>query len=91
MGVATPRLFSCERVGELTPARSAVPDTLAGLAEPGASHRTGPGTRLQALEREWLLDLQTLGRSPRTIRWYRQKMDWYLGHSGVQTLEELTA
>ena len=33
-----------------------MPDTLAGLAEPGAAHRAGPGTRLQPLEREWLLE-----------------------------------
>ena len=67
----------------------APPDTLAGLAGPEAERPIGAGTRMQPLVREWLMDLQVLGRSPRTIRWYRQKMDWYLRH-GVQTLEELT-
>jgi integrase/recombinase XerD len=69
----------------------APPDTLAGLAEPEDRRPVGQGTRMQPLVREWLMDLQVLGRSPRTIRWYQQKMDWYLGHGGVQTLQELTS
>ena len=46
-------------------------------------------TLLRPLLREWLLDLQVLGRSPRTMRWYEQKVQWYLENGGVQTLEEL--
>jgi hypothetical protein len=38
----------------------------------GASGRT----LLRPLLREWLLDLQVLGRSPRTLRWYEQKVQW---------------
>jgi len=40
---------------------------------------------------EWLLELRMMGRSPRTIGWYRQKMDWYLKTGQAQTLTELTA
>ncbi len=43
------------------------------------------------LVREWLLDLRALGRSPRTVDWYAQKMSWYLRNGGVQAIEELTA
>ena len=50
------------------------------------------GTRLQPLIAEWLLDLKVLRRSPRTLRWYSQKMRWYLEEgAGVQTLEGFTA
>lgn len=49
-------------------------------------------TRLQPLITECLLDLRVLGRSPRTLGWYSQKMRWYLEEGGgVQTLEEFTA
>ena len=52
----------------------------------------GVQTRLQPLIAEWLLDLRVLGRSPRTLGWYSQKMRWYLEEGGgVQTLEEFTA
>jgi site-specific recombinase XerD len=40
--------------------------------------------------REWLMDLQVLGRSSQTIRWYAQKIDAYQ-RTGVRTLQELTA
>ena len=45
---------------------------------------------LSALVREWLLDLKVAGRSPRTIRWYEQKMHGYARAGGVRTLELLT-
>src|SRR5215467_1114716 len=32
-----------------------------------------------------------MGRSPRTIEWYRQKMDWYLSTSQARFLQEFTA
>ena len=47
--------------------------------------------RLEPLVREWLLDLQVMGRSPKTIDWYRQKMRWYLEHGEAKSLAELTA
>jgi site-specific recombinase XerD len=54
--------------------------------------RRSQQTRLQPLINEWLLDLRVLGRSPRTLRWYSQKMGWYLAEGGgVQTLEDFTA
>jgi len=48
--------------------------------------------RLQPLIAEWLLELRVMGRSPRTIEWYRQKMKWYLeSEGGPETLDRLTA
>jgi integrase len=46
---------------------------------------------LKPLIREWLLELKVMGRSPRTIKWYEQKLDWYFRADGVQNLEALTA
>ena len=40
-------------------------------ALPAAANGNG-GTSLEPLVREWLLDLQVLGRSPKTIDWYRK-------------------
>jgi len=57
------------------------------LAEPAARLRHP----LPGLVREWLLDLKVMGRSPRTIEWYEQKMRWYFDHEGGPALlEELT-
>ena len=57
--------------------------------------REEPAARLRhplpGLVREWLLDLKVMGRSPRTIEWYEQKMRWYFDHEGGPALlEELT-
>lgn len=52
--------------------------------EPDDSH-------LKPLVREWLVELRMMGRSPRTIEWYRQKMDWYLSTGQAQSLQEFTA
>jgi site-specific recombinase XerD len=46
---------------------------------------------LEPLVREWLLELQVLGRSRRTVEWYRQKIGWYLEHGQAPTLADLTA
>ena len=46
--------------------------------------------RLEAMLREWPLELRMLGRSPRTIDWYQQKMAWYLKTGQAETLAELT-
>ena len=46
---------------------------------------------LKPLIREWLLELKVMGRSPRTIKWYEQKLDWYFRADGVVNLEALTA
>ncbi len=46
-------------------------DEPAGAALPSAA--TGRSeAKLEPLVREWLLDLQVLGRSPKTIDWYRK-------------------
>jgi Phage integrase, N-terminal SAM-like domain len=51
----------------------------------------GREVRLESLVREWLLDLQVLGRSRNTIDWYEQKMRWFLAHGEARTLDQLTA
>jgi integrase len=51
--------------------------------------RASDRTLLRPLLRKWLLDLQVLGRSPRTLRRHEQKMQWYLESGGVATLEDL--
>jgi len=48
-------------------------------------------TRLEPLVREWLLDLQVLGRSPNTIDWYRKHVRGYFQERSVRTLDRLTA
>ena len=40
---------------------------------------------------EWLLELRMMGRSPRTIEWYWQKMAWYLSTGQAGSLHEFTA
>ena len=57
--------------------------------EPAAEH--GGDVALEALVREWLLELKVMGRSPRTIDWYAQKMRSYLGASNATRLSQLTA
>ena len=48
--------------------------------------------RLEPLIAEWLLELRVMGRSPRALAWYRQKLDWYLkSEGGPETLDRLTA
>jgi len=47
--------------------------------------------KLEPLVREWLLDLQVLGRSPKTIDWYRKHIHGYFKESAVRTLDQLTA
>jgi integrase/recombinase XerD len=57
-----------------------------------ASHRPAGTQRMAGLVREWLAELKVMGRSEQTIRWYQQKMDWYLGHEGgPATLDGLTS
>jgi hypothetical protein len=51
----------------------------------------GGDVALEALVREWLLELKVMGRSPRTIDWYAQKMRSYLAASNTTRLSELTA
>jgi len=45
--------------------------------------------RLEPLVREWLLDLQVAGRSSKTIRWYEQKIRWYLQSGDAETMGQL--
>ena len=48
-------------------------------------------TRLEPLVREWLLDLQVLGRSQKTMDWYRKHVHGYFQERSVRTLDQLTA
>src|SRR5262249_49440024 len=54
-------------------------------------HGASDDVRLEALIREWLLELRMMGRRTRTIEWYRQKMAWYLKTGQAETLGQLTA
>ena len=61
--------------------RQSTPDPLAALAGEEEAAATADRarepqsqTRIKAAVREWLMDLQVLGRSQRTIRWYEQKI-----------------
>jgi integrase len=62
----------------------------AAPALPAAPNGHGE-TRLEPLVREWLLDLQVLGRSPKTIDWYRKHVHGYFRERSVRTLDQLTA
>jgi integrase/recombinase XerD len=57
-----------------------------------ASGRAGRGPATAGLVREWLTELKVMGRSEQTLRWYRQKMEWYLEREdGPATLDGLTS
>ncbi len=58
--------------------------------EPAAPKHDGDFP-IDALVREWLLELKVMGRSARTIDWYAQKMRSYLSASNATRLSELTA
>lgn len=75
------------RLRVTTPSHQETPD--AEDAETANGRGASGRTLLRPLLREWLLDLQVLGRSPRTLRWYEQKVQWYLENGGVETLEDL--
>src|SRR5215471_18673010 len=49
-----------------------------------------PLTRLEAMLREWLLELRMRGRTPRAIDSYQQKLAWCLQTGQSETLGELT-
>ena len=66
-------------------ARRSAPSTVIDAGEDGRHYR------LEPLVAEWLLDLQVMGRSARTLAWYREKMDTFTGQSGAVTLDQLTA
>ena len=57
--------------------------------EPAA--RFDADVTLAAVAREWLLDLRVMGRSPRTIGFYDQKLKQYLRESAATRLSDLTA
>lgn len=68
----------------VSPARTPKPLAEPRL-EPAAPEREGD-VSLDCLVREWLLELKVMGRSPRTIDWYAQKMRFYLVASNARLL-----
>lgn len=59
---------------------------------PGRSSTRNASPRIAPLLREWLAELKVMGRSEETIKWYRQKMEWYLNSGGgPSTLDGLTS
>ena len=68
----------------------AIPRPLADVwREPSTNH--GADVALDALVREWLLELKVMGRSQRTMDWYAQKMRSYVASANATRLDELTA
>jgi integrase/recombinase XerD len=75
------------------------PDADDGAADsaPAFAFKAAPGRppgsqRMAGLVREWLAEVKVMGRSEQTVKWYQQKMDWYLGHEGgPATLDGLTS
>ncbi len=59
--------------------------------EDHSPERFDAGVTLEAVAREWLLELRVMGRSPRTVEFYGQKIRQYLRESEVKLLGELTA
>jgi hypothetical protein len=68
------------------------PDDSAGIRASGDPVNPAAGrVKLANLASEWTLDVRVLGRSPRTIGWYEQKIDAFLGATGLVTVSDLTA
>jgi integrase/recombinase XerD len=58
----------------------------------GLSKRAAPEQKdvpLDHLVQEWRRDLRVMGRSPRTLGWYEQKMQSFLKETRLETLDEL--
>ncbi len=80
----------------MLPPKRLRPDQELGLNDAGNERRElfdrAPErqVRLEPLVREWLPDLQVLGRSRTSIDWYAQTMRWFLAHGEARTLDQLT-
>ena len=61
------------------------------VGQEAAPDRFDTAVSLEAVAREWLLDLRVMGRSARTIEFYAQKIRQYQRESEVKLLSELTA
>ena len=81
--------LSREPVGGRGRPRAVLPAVAAPL--PFVPLGRGGDIALDALTREGLLELKMMGRSPKTIDWYAQKMRWFLGSSSARTLADLSA
>jgi site-specific recombinase XerD len=67
-------------------------DDLAPVVALGGSSRRAAAPPIASLVREWLAELKVMGRSEQTIKWYRQKMEYYLEREGgPATLDALTS
>ena len=62
-----------------------------GLPAETPAARFDADVTLAAVAREWLLDLRVMGRSPRTIGFYDQKLKQFLRESAATRLADLTA
>jgi site-specific recombinase XerD len=62
-----------------------------GLPAEAPAARFDADVTLAAVAREWLLDLRVMGRSPRTIGFYDQKLKQFLRESAATRLTDLTA
>jgi len=62
-----------------------------GLPAGAPAARFDADVTLAAVAREWLLELRVMGRSPRTIGFYDQKLKQYLRESAATRLSDLTA
>ncbi len=78
--------------GRLRGRSDEMPDPLAALVsdEEDASQQPRDKTLIKPVVREWLMDLQVMGRSQRTTSWYEQKVNTFIRESGITSLEELT-
>src|SRR2546423_3653486 len=84
-----PRAIQEKLVRPVAIAKDADKET-AAPALPAAANGHGE-TRLEPLVREWLLDLQVLARSPKTIDWYRKHVHGYFQERSTRTLDQVTA
>jgi hypothetical protein len=67
-------------------------DDLTALDATRGSSRRAAAPPIASLVREWLAELKVMGRSEQTIKWYRQKMEFYLEREGgPATLDGLTS
>jgi len=67
-------------------------DDLTAVDATRGSSRRATAPPIASLVREWLAELKVMGRSEQTIKWYRQKMEFYLEHEGgPATLDGLTS
>jgi len=81
--------LSPSRVGGRGPRRT-IPTAPTVPSVPASSAAGLREHSLGGVVNEWLLTLKVEGRSPRTLKWYRQQIDMYRRRGGVERLADLT-